>query len=174
MAVGAPVRRLAMAVVVARRAGLHAAATRFAASAPLDPPYAALRGRVLAIEEAVLSACTPAASYGAALDALDAAYAGAGAPGGWSGHYQGGPIGFAQREFEIAPGCAASRWYAEPVRVGHAVAWNPSLPGGAKSEDTYLVSADGACERVTTSPGWPTEPGDTMRPPRPAVLEVGT
>ena len=34
MAVGAPVRRLAMAVVVARRAGLHAAATRFASAGP--------------------------------------------------------------------------------------------------------------------------------------------
>jgi Xaa-Pro dipeptidase len=174
MAVGAPVHRLVMAVVVARRAGLHAAATRFAASALLDPGYAALRRRVLAIEDAVLSACVPGGSYGAALDALDAAYTRAGAPGGWSGHYQGGPIGFVQREFEIAPGQRGSRWYGEPVRAGHAVAWNPSLPGGAKSEDTYLVADDGVHQRVTISPGWPMEPGDTMRPPRPAVLEVGT
>jgi Xaa-Pro dipeptidase len=174
MAVGAPVHRLVMAVVVARRAGLHAAATRFAAAAPLDPGYVALRRRVLAIEEAVLSASTPGASYGAALDALDAAYARAGAPRGWSGHYQGGPIGFAQREFEIAPGQRGSRWHAEPIMTGHAVAWNPSLPGGAKSEDTYLVSAGGVRQRVSISPGWPTEPDDTMRPPRPAVLEVGT
>ncbi len=174
MTIGAPVRRMVMAVVVARRAGLHAAATRFAASAPLDPGYAARRRRVLAIEDTVLSACAPGASYGAALDALDAAYAQAGAPGGWSGHYQGGPIGFAQREFEIAPGQRGSRWYAEPVRTGHAVAWNPSLPGGAKSEDTYLVADDGVHQRVTISPGWPMEPDDTMRPPRPAVLEVGT
>lgn len=173
MAVGAPVRRMVMAVVVARRAGLHAAATRFAAAAPLDPGYPGLRRKVLAIEDAVLSACAPGVSYGAALDALDAAYSGAGAPGGWSGHYQGGPIGFAQREFEIAPGQRGSRWYAEPVRAGHAVAWNPSLPGGAKSEDTYLVSADGDLARVTSSPGWPAEPDDAMRPPRPAVLEVG-
>jgi Xaa-Pro aminopeptidase len=174
MAVGAPVRRMAMAVVVARRAGLHAAATRFAASAPLSPGYPALRRKVLAIEAAVLGACTPGASYGAAVEALGTAYAQAGAPGGWSGHYQGGPIGFAQREFEIAPGQQGSRWYAEPIKAGHAVAWNPSLPGGAKAEDTYLVSADGASQRVTISPGWPAEPEDTLRPPRPAVLEVGT
>jgi Xaa-Pro dipeptidase len=178
MAVGAPVRRLVMAVVVARRAGLHAAATRFAASGPRDPAYTASRRKVLAIEETVLSACTPGATYGTALDALDAAYAQAGAPGGWSGHYQGGPIGFAQREFEIAPRGReprwhGSRWHGEPVRAGHALAWNPSLPGGAKSEDTYLLSAAGARERLTTSPGWPAEPDDAMRPPRPAVLEVG-
>jgi len=72
-----------------------------------------------------------------------------------------------------APGQRASRWYAEPIMAGHAVASNPSLPGGAKSEDTYLLSAGGVRQRVSISPGWPPEPDDTMRPPRPAVLEVG-
>ena len=173
MAVGAPVRRLVMAVVVARRGGLHVAATRFAAAAPLDPAYAGLRGRVLAIEDAVLSACRPGATYGTALAALDAGYARAGAPGAWAEHYQGGPIGFAQREFEIAPDQVGSRWYREPIGAGHAIAWNPSLPGGAKTEDTYLVADDGL-ERVTRAPGWPDEPDDGRHPPRPAVLEVGT
>ena len=79
-------------------------------------------------------------------------YAREGAPGGWTGHYQGGPIGYAQREFEIAPVQQGSRWYATPVAYGHAVAWNPSLPGGAKAEDTYLVSETGL-HRVTTAAG---------------------
>ena len=174
MAVGAPVSRLAMAVVVARRSGLHAAATRFATAYPLDDAYAALRRRVLAIDDAVLSASQPGATYGDALAALDVAYAQAGAPGQWAGHYQGGPIGFAQREFEIAPDQAASRWSQEPIAAGHAIAWNPSLPGGAKAEDTYLVVGDGRLERVTDAPGWPAEPDDGRQPPRPAVLEVGT
>ncbi len=174
MAVGAPVRRLVMAVVVARRGGLHVAATRFAAAAALGPGYVSLRRRVLAIEDAVLSACTPGATYGAALAALDAGYARAGAPGEWAGHYQGGPIGFAQREFELAPDQAGSRFYREPVAAGHAIAWNPSLPGGAKTEDTYLVTGSGELEHVTCAPGWPAEPDDQRQPPRPAVLEVGT
>jgi len=174
MAVGAPVRDLVMAVVVARRAGLHVAATRFAAAAPLDPGYAGLRRRVLAIDDTVLSACRPGATYGAALAALDAGYARAGAPGEWAHHYQGGPIGFAQREFELAPDQADSRWYREPIAAGHAIAWNPSLPGGGKTEDTYLVADDGHLELVTSAPGWPVEPDDGRQPPRPAVLEVGT
>ncbi|MHB1433510.1 MAG: M24 family metallopeptidase [Streptosporangiaceae bacterium] len=174
MAVGAPVSRLAMAVVVARRAGLHVAATRFAAAGPLDPEYAALRDRVLAIEDAVLSSCRPGNTYGTALDSLGAAYDRAGLRRGWTGHYQGGPIGFAQREFEIAPQDTGSRWYREPIAAGHAVAWNPSLPGGAKAEDTYLVSDDGGLSRVTDAPGWPAESNDNRRPGRPAVLEVGT
>jgi Xaa-Pro aminopeptidase len=174
MATGAPVERLVMAVTVARRAGLHVAATRFAAAAPVPPAYASLRRRVLAIEDAVLSACRPGAAYGAALAALDAGYARAGVPGGWAGHYQGGPTGFAQREFEIAPDQASSRWYREPIAAGHAIAWNPSLPGGAKSEDTYLVTDGGQLRPVTRAPGWPPEPDDERQPPRPAVLEVAT
>jgi Xaa-Pro dipeptidase len=174
MAVGAPVRDLVMAVVVARRGGLHVAATRFATAVPLDDSYAGLRRRVLSIEDAVLSASHPGGTYGTALAALDAGYARAGAPGGWAGHYQGGPIGFAQREFEIAPDQAGSRWYHQPIAPGHAIAWNPSLPGGAKTEDTYLVTGSGQLERVTCAPGWPTEPDDGRQLPRPAVLEVGT
>jgi len=40
---------------------------------------------------------------------------------------------------------------ATPVTAGQAVAWNPSLPGGAKAEDTYLVSPAGL-ERITAVP----------------------
>ena len=174
MATGAPVCRIVMAVVVARRAGLHVAATRFAAVAPRDPEFASLRRRVLTIEDAVLSACRPGATYGAVLTALAAGYERAGAPAGWAGHYQGGPIGFAQREFEIAPDQVDSRWYREPVTAGHAMAWNPSLPGGAKAEDTYLVTDDGQLTLITEAPGWPAEQADERHPPRPAVLEVAS
>lgn len=173
MAAGAPVRRLAMAVVVARRHGLHVAASRFACAGPLAEDYLASRDRVLAIDHAVLTATRPGNTYGDALAALAAGYAAAGAPGGWAGHYQGGPIGFAQREFEIAPVQAGSRWFSQPIEAGHAIAWNPSLPGGAKVEDTYLVTADGALDPVTRAPGWPEETIDGRLPPRPAVLEVG-
>jgi len=173
MAVGAPVHELAMVVLVARRAGLHVALSRFAAVAPVDPGYRALRARVLAIEDAVLSACRPGASYGVVLDALAVAYADAGAEYAWKQHYQGGPVGFAQREFEIAPGQADARWYREPIQAGHAIAWNPSLPGGAKAEDTYLVTASGRLSRVTAAPGWPAQAPDARCPPRPALLEVG-
>jgi Xaa-Pro dipeptidase len=171
MAVGAPVRHLAMAVVVARRGGLHAAATRFASSGPLSPALASLFDQVRRIEAATLTAGRPGHSYGDVLGALDQGYAAEGAAGGWAGHYQGGPIGYAQREFEIAPGQGGSRWPGVRIEPGHAVAWNPSLPGGAKAEDTYLVHADGL-ERVTTGPRWPADAGSHGIPPRPLVLEV--
>ncbi|HEY3907929.1 MAG TPA: M24 family metallopeptidase [Streptosporangiaceae bacterium] len=178
MAIGAPVLRLAMVVVVARRHGLHVALTRFASAGPVDRDYAALRARVLAIEDAVLTASAPGASYGDALTALASAYYSSDAIHGWNGHYQGGPIGFAQREFEIAPGQTESRWYTEPIAAGHAIAWNPSLPGGAKAEDTYVIeSAGGTVRRLTDAPGWPVEDSDDRRPldrQTPAILEVST
>ena len=171
MAAGAPVHRLAMAVVVARRGGLHAAATRFACAGPLSAQLRSLWDRVGRIERDTLAASRPGYSYGSVLAALDRGYAREGAMGGWAGHYQGGPIGYAQREFEIAPRQPDSRWSAARIEPGHAVAWNPSLPGGAKAEDTYLVHASGL-ERVTAGPDWPTAGGDDGLPPRPAILEV--
>ena len=171
MAAGAPVHHLAMAVVVARRGGLHAAATRFACAGPLGAEFQALRDRVCRIERDTLAASRPGCSYGEVLAALDRGYTREGAAGGWAGHYQGGPIGYAQREFEIAPRQPDSRWSAARIEPGHAVAWNPSLPGGAKAEDTYLVHETGL-ERITTGPDWPTGQGDDGIPPRPAVLEV--
>ena len=171
MAARVPVRRLVMAVAVARRHGLHVALTRFAAAGRPDPGYASLRRRVLAVQDAVLAACEPGTRYGTAMDALAAAYAAAGTPDGWRDHYQGGPIGFAQREFEIAPGQRETRWYRQPVAAGHALAWNPSLPGGAKAEDTFLVTG-GELRRITSAPGWPAEISDRGTEV-PAVLEVG-
>jgi len=163
MAIGAPVRRLAMAVVVARRAGLHAAATRFASAGRVPPGYAALRARVLRIEREVLAACRPGRSYADALAALDRSYAAAGYPGGWAGHYQGGPVGYAQREFEIAPGQRDSRWPAERSGPVTRSPGTRACPAGAKAEDTYLIT-DGGPERVTASGDWPTEPATTCFP----------
>jgi len=107
------------------------------------------------------------------LASLARAYDAEDAINGWIGHYPGGPVGFAQRELKIAPGQTGSRWHREPVAYGHALARNPSLPGGAKCEDTCLVAA-GGLSRVTRAPGWPTEVNDDWRRERPAPLEVGT
>jgi Xaa-Pro dipeptidase len=104
------------------------------------------------------------------VERLSAGYAQAGAPGEWRAHYQGGPIGFGQREFEIAPAQTDSEWWSEPISAGTAFAWNPSLPGGAKDEDTYLAT-DTGLELITTTGGWPlVDEGTDL--PRPAILEV--
>jgi hypothetical protein len=118
------------------------------------------------VERAVLDASHAGATYGEALTALADAYAAAGRPGAWREHYQGGPIGYRQREFEIVPSQAASRWFDAPISAGTALAWNPSVFGGGKCEDTYLVEEDGL-RRLTTSADWPLEEDG-----RPAILDV--
>jgi Xaa-Pro aminopeptidase len=167
IAVGRPMSRLVMAVVVAERHGLHAAATRFACAGRLADGVRRARACALSIEDATLRACVPGAAYGDVLRALDRAYADTGNAGAWAAHYQGGPIGYRQREFEIAPSQTGSRWFATRLQPGHAVAWNPSVAGGGKAEDTYLVETHGV-RRLTETGTWPLEYG------RPGVLDIAS
>ena len=171
LAAGEPMSRLVMAVVVAERGGLHAAATRFASAGPLPDSVREVQSLTLAVESAVLDACRTGATYGDVLGALAGAYSSVGHPGAWRDHYQGGPIGYRQREFELVPTQTASRWFRTELEAGHALAWNPSLPGGGKSEDTFLL-AGGGLRQLTDTGDWPTvEVGGRARP---AALDVAT
>jgi hypothetical protein len=125
----------------------------------------AARRAATAVEQSVLAASQAGATYGEALAGLADGYARAGHPEAWREHYQGGPIGYRQREFELVPSQAASRWFGTSIVPGTALAWNPSIAGGGKCEDTYLVEEDGL-RRLTTSKDWPLQDG------RPAVLDI--
>ncbi len=171
LAMGVPVSRIAMVVVVAERYGLHVATTRFASAEKIAPEKRRLFESVRRIESAILRESVPGKTYGDLLRTMDRAYAREGIPEGWRGHYQGGPIGFAQREFEIAPNQRNSRWFAQRMEVGHAIAWNPSLEGGAKVEDTYLITESGP-DLMTRSPSWPSPQGWEAASLSANVLEV--
>jgi hypothetical protein len=81
-------------------------------------------------------------------DVLVDAYAAQGFPGEWRRHHQGGLAGYRGRELFATPGDPT------PLPWACAVAWNPSVTGGGKSEDTALVTADGV-EVVTGTPDLP-------------------
>lgn len=166
LADGSLMRRQAMAVLVGMRDGLHVALTRHACAGTPAPTLAASHAEALRVEAAVLDAmCEPGITYGGVLDRLAAAYG----DDRWAEHWQGGPIGYRQREFEIAPAPPATRWHDEPVAEHHAVAWNPSTAGGGKVEDTFVVG-DGRLHPVTAGTTWPVvEVAGRMRP---AILEV--
>ena len=168
LATGVPMTRLVMAVVVAERAGLHAAATRFACSDGLSGGVRAALDSALSVEAATLEACVPGATYGEVVETLARAYAEAGHDGAWQEHYQGGPVGYRQREFELVPTQTDSRWFSVALTEGHAVAWNPSIAGGGKAEDTYLVEPRGL-RRLTDTGAWPLRADGC-----PAVLDVST
>jgi Xaa-Pro dipeptidase len=169
--VGARVERFVMAVVVAERGGLHAASTRFASAGRLPAAVAEAQAAAFAIEAATLDACRVGATYGDVLRTLESAYGAAGHPGVWRDHYQGGPIGYRQREFEIVPTQTGSRWYETRLEDGHAVAWNPSVAGGGKAEDTFLLTG-GELRQVTETGAWPTVVVGSRA--RAAVLDITT
>ena len=157
LAVGDVCRDVIMVVVVARWRGLHAAATRIAVRRA-DDEIVTLARDLSAVDDAVLTASLPGGTWGEAVEALARGYATIGRANAWREHFQGGPIGFEQREFELAPGQSASPYWTLARRVHTAVAWNPSVRGGAKIEDTYLVG-EGGLEALTVTPSWPTTEG---------------
>lgn len=169
VALGQQASGLVMAVLVARRHGLHVALTRYIA-AEATPELDAGLASVRQIHRRTLEAARPGRTFGELYASLDQAYRESGHPDGWEGHYQGGPIGYGQREFEIAPCQTDSPWWSVPITKGMAVALNPSLPGGAKDEDTFLVTEHGL-ELITTTDVWPT--ADDASPQRPAILRSG-
>jgi antitoxin VapB len=106
----------------------------------------------------MLEASRPGVTLGEILLAADRAYAERGFPGEWRRHHQGGLTGYEGREVFATPD--------EPTELppSCAVAWNPSITGGAKSEDTALVSAEGV-EVLTRTPSLPElEVGGLRRP----------
>ncbi len=166
LADGSAMHRQAMAVLVGMRHGLHVALTRHASAGPPGATLAASHAEAREIEAAVLDACAQTGlTYGDVLERLAAAYGDT----RWQEHWQGGPIGYRQREFEIGPAPPATRWHHEPIALHHAVAFNPSVAGGGKVEDTFLV-ADAGLQPITASAAWPTvQAGGRARP---AILEV--
>ena len=154
LAIGAVVHEALMAVVVARRGGLHVAATRIAVTNS-DDPILELTDRLDPVHRAVLGSSRPGHSWGDAIEALAKGYENIGEAGAWREHFQGGPIAFEQREFELAPPLTDSPYWNLECSLNTAVAWNPSLRGGAKIEETYLVGTDGF-EMITNSGEWAT------------------
>ncbi len=142
LSIGAVIHEAIMAVVVARRGGLHVAATRLAVARG-DDPIVALTEELVSVDDAVREACVPGNTWGGVVDALAQGYRAIGREGAWAEHYQGGPIAFDQREFELAPGQRSSPFWDRRCEAGCAVAWNPSVSGGAKIEETYLIGESG-------------------------------
>jgi antitoxin VapB len=91
------------------------------------------------------------------------AYAEQGFADEWRYHHQGGLTGYRGREVFATPAERAV------IPNAAAVAWNPSITGGAKSEDTALVT-DAGVEVITRSPDLGEL--DTSWGPRPAIAAL--
>ena len=141
-----PLGRFALLAVTAERDGLHTSMTRIVSFG--DPPPGLVECvRISAeVDAAVLGASRPGRTLGELFTVLQAAYARAGLPEEWRHHHQGGIAGYLGREVFATPGDETE------LPPACALAWNPSVAGGGKSEDTALVTADGV-EIITRTPG---------------------
>jgi Xaa-Pro aminopeptidase len=155
--------RHALLAFTAERDGLHVSMTRIASFGRPPAELSALVAAVAEVDAAMLAASRPGTSTGAILDVAAEAYAAHGFPEEWRRHHQGGITGYAGREVFAIPGEVTE------LTERCAVAWNPSITGGAKSEDTALVTADGV-EVITRTPDLPEL--DIAGLVRPAIAEV--
>jgi Xaa-Pro aminopeptidase len=137
--------------------------TRLVAFGQAPPELAALVRAAAAVDAAMLAASQPGTMLGDVFGVAADAYARHGFRGEWRRHHQGGLTGYLGREVFATPG--------NPTEIPDcaAVAWNPSITGGAKSEDTALVTEDGV-EVITRTATLPEVQLDAL--PRPAIVEL--
>jgi len=153
-------------VVCARRHGLIANLTRIVHFGPTPAEYEQRMRAMAQIETATIAATRPGARINDVFARIKEAYGEVGFADEWRNHHQGGACSYGGRDY------LATAHSGEIVRTPQAFAWNPSVPG-AKSEDTVLISDEGA-DVITPSPGWPTArfTADGVTLDRPLMLEL--
>lgn len=161
----ARLEQCALLVLSVRRGGLHVSASRMVHFGPIPAELERKHAACARVDAAFLHATRPGVPLGQVFAAGQDAYAAEGCPGEWKLHHQGGPTGYAPRDLLAVPGSP------EPVRLGQAFAWNPTITG-TKSEDTFLVTADGL-ELLSPTPDLPSIEVEVagQRYLRPAILE---
>ena len=145
---GAPLGRHALLAITAEREGLHVSLTRIVSFGPPPAELARLVRLTAEVDAEMLAASRPGTRLCDVVGVAARAYEERGFPEEWRRHHQGGITGYRGREVFAVPG------EPTPLPDRCAVAWNPSIAGGAKSEDTALVTDEGV-EVVTRTPGLP-------------------
>jgi Xaa-Pro aminopeptidase len=153
----------ALLAITAERDGLHVSMTRIASFGRAPAELARLVRACAEVDGVVIGASRAGATLGDVFAAGAEAYAAQGFPEEWRKHHQGGLTGYRGREVFAVPG--------EPTAISAsaALAWNPSITGGAKSEDTILVSSGGVEVLTRTADLGELE---TSVLPRPAIVEL--
>jgi len=143
-----PIQRCVMVVVCGRRHGLICSLTRLVHFGPLPAALEAKHRAVCAVDAAFILETRAGAEVGAVFRAGMAAYAEQGFADEWTLHHQGGPTGYAGRDYKGTPD------ETRRVQPNQAFAWNPSI-AGTKSEDTILAG-EGEPEVLSPRSDWPT------------------
>jgi len=140
-------RNYAMLILCGRKWGLICSVTRLVHFGALPDEIRQKADAVARIDAEMIAATRPDKTLGDVFKCAQSAYAAAGYPDEWKLHHQGGSAGYAPREVTATP------ISTEPILVGQAFAWNPSIIG-SKSEDTILVGEE-SNEIITEMADWP-------------------
>jgi Xaa-Pro dipeptidase len=153
----------ALLAVTAERDGMHVSLTRIVSFGAPPAELARVVAASAGVDAAMLSASAPGKTLGEVFGAAAAAYEAEGFPEEWRRHHQGGLTGYQGREAFAVPDDPT------PIPASCAVAWNPSVTGGGKSEDTALVTGEGV-KVITRTPELPELEMHGLA--RPAIVEL--
>lgn len=138
------VERVLMAAICAQRQGLIVSATRIVHFGAIDADLRRRHDAVCRVDSTLHAHTIVGASFGDIFQSAQAIYAESGFSDEWTKHHQGGPMGYAARDFKASPN------ETRRVEPNQLVGWNPSITG-TKSEDTILAGG----EVVTQTDAWP-------------------
>jgi len=141
------VRQRCMLVLCAERGGLVVAATRLVHFGKLSRDLERRHRAVCLVDAAMIQASQVGRTFSEVLQVAQHTYREVGFDGEWRHHHQGGPTGYAGREFVVN---AQEKRAIQPFQP---IAWNPSI-AGTKSEDTILATERGP-EILTRTGHWP-------------------
>ena len=134
-----------VASICARRKGLIASVTRIVA---FNNEEISSFKNLLQVEAALLDVTRVGAKFSEPIEAAILAYPKFGfASDEWTNHHQGGPTGYAPRDWP------ANRESAQSILNNQPIAWNPTADGW-KCEDTILATSTGV-EIMSVDPNWP-------------------
>jgi Xaa-Pro dipeptidase len=142
--------RYAMLVAGAKKWGLVVSATRIVHFGPVPCELRRKHDAVMAVDAGFIVRTRPGTSVDYIFRQGVEAYARTGYPDEWRLHHQGGPTGYAGRDYRARPGIK------ETVQRDQAFAWNPSITG-TKCEDT-IIALDDRTEIISAHGDWPMKP----------------
>lgn len=137
-----------MVVLGGEKYGLNISMTRMVYFSPVPAEIRERYEKTSYIFACMQKMMTEGVSCGEYFEKVKKLYADAGYEEEWKMHHQGGPTGYACREFTAAPGMK------ETLHTRMAYAWNPTIQG-TKCEETTYLDEDGALLTFTATADWP-------------------
>lgn len=132
-----PIKKYVLLAVSGHKYGLMTSLTRLVCFGEIPEDLRERHQAVLKVDVAFIDATKPGRKVKDIFEEGKKAYKEVGFGNEWHYHHQGGMTGYNSREFR------ATSYSDVTVAVNQAYAWNPSI-AGTKSEDTILITEDGA------------------------------